>query len=67
MQRQRTSTERVLDKTFDQQYANKLMQEYSLSAVEARTLTADIKQHLAQTSPQVLREGEGPFHCGAAG
>lgn len=57
MQRQRTSSERTTDKSFEKLFSLKLIKDYALSPVEAQTLTTDIKHHLDNSDDSHLKEG----------
>ena len=57
MQRQRTSSERTTDKSFERLFSLKLLSEYALSPVEARTLTWDIQHHLDNSDNSHHKEG----------
>ncbi len=58
MQRQRTSIERTLDKSFEKLFALKLLSDYSLSPVEAHTLTKDIQSHFNGDQISRIQEGQ---------
>lgn len=58
MKRTRSHANRTLDKTFENLLSIKLLKDYSLSPVEARTLTHDIKTHLDQSQHFLVKEGE---------
>lgn len=57
MQRQRTSSERTTDKSFEKLFSLKLINDYALSPVEARTLTWDIQHHLNNSDDSHPKEG----------
>lgn len=57
MQRQRTSSERITDKTFEKLFSLKLINDYALSPIEARTLIGDIQNHLNEYDSSHPKEG----------
>lgn len=58
MKRTRSHASRTLDKTFEKLLSLKLLTDYSLSPVEARTLTHDIKTHIDKSHNLLVKEGE---------
>jgi len=61
MKRQRSFTERTVDKTFDKLLSLKLTTDYSLSPVEAKTLTDDLKEHIDKNGSHYFHEGQVLF------
>ncbi|MHA1360824.1 MAG: DUF1670 domain-containing protein [Candidatus Helarchaeota archaeon] len=61
MQRQRTSCERLTDKSFEKLFSLKLINDYALSPIEAQTLTSDIKHHLDNSNNSYPKEGQVLF------
>jgi hypothetical protein len=61
MKRLRTHTERTIDKTFESLLSLKLTSDYSLSPIEAKTLTQDIKTQIDKNHKSTVREGEVLF------
>lgn len=57
MQRQRKSNERTIDKSFDKLFLLKLINNYAMSPVEAKTLTCDIKYQLENINHSFSQEG----------
>ena len=61
MKKTRSYAQRSFDKSFENLMALKLTTDYSLSPVEARTLTNDIRLQINNASTNLIREGEVLF------
>lgn len=61
MQRQRSSTERTLDKSFEKLFSLKLSTDYSLSPIESQVLTKDIQSHFFGDQNNRIQEGQVLF------
>lgn len=58
MKPSRSHANRTTDKTFEKLLSLKLLSDYSLSPVEAQTLTLDIKSHIDKSHNTLIKEGE---------
>ena len=61
MKRTRSYSERSLDKSFETLMSLKLTNDYSLSPIEAQTLTADIRYEIENNQKDLIKEGQVLF------